>query len=514
MPGKHGMKDKRVAKSGGISTPPTSKTSKKNPRATNKHVKQSIPTRLRSIEKTGVKVITYVLDTNVIMTAWDALFKFEEHNVYITGQVWAELDKYKKGNSPEAYNVRQAIRYVDDLLKGKTTAEIKAGITLTPPPEHLNGKPHTGKLFFDFSEPKLTTGMNLSLDTTHPDDRIILTCLGLKKPKNQVVLISNDGSCRVKARIVGLEAEEYLSDTVSTVEAEETLSPGFHHMPTDFMNDSVIDCKSDKGHAHYTLKHEALDTVAFNEFLIIPENKPLRVVSRNEDGSVEAESLCFHDQIKEMALKTRNLEQELAVQLLLNTAIPAMSLAGLAGSGKTYLTLAVGLQLMKKGVYDRIIFTRSMQGSDEEIGFLPGDEAEKMGPWMGALWDNVSTLLGIDAQKPLEQQTPANQKILQQIKVVSLNFMKGRSINKTLIIVDESQDLAPKALKMISTRVGNGSKIVFLGNTAQIDNPNLTQHTCGLSVFIRTLRDEKLTGHVTLQKGERSPFATLAEQRL
>lgn len=482
-------------------------------RLAKKHHKKSIPTRFRRITKSTKGVITYVLDTNVIMTAWDSLFKFEEHNVCIVGQVWEELDKYKKGRSSEAYNVRRAIKAIDALLRATPKEQISKGVLLTPPPELLNGKPHTGKLFIDYSEPTVPEGMDTCLNVNHPDDRIILICLAKQKAGERVVLVSNDASCRVKATIAGLDAEEYLNDTVDIVKGEEDLRPGFHHMSEGFLESALVDCESKSDCTSYTLKHAALKAVTCNEFLVMPDCEPLRVISSDGAGNAVAETFRFRKEIKEMGIVPKNIEQEFALQLLFDTRVTGVSLAGLAGSGKTFLTLGFGIYAMQfLNLYDRVIFTRSMQDADEPIGFLPGDSNEKVSPWMGALWDNIDSLL--KSNNNAEKRADALAKLRESIKVEPLTFMKGRSFMNTLIIVDETQDLSPKALKMICTRLAEGSKIVFLGNVAQIDNPHLTEYTCGLSVFIRKFLREELAGHVTLQRGVRSPFATLAEELL
>lgn len=494
---------------------PVNKTSKKNQGHKGKRGKQSIPAVLRRIKPTKDQ-ITYVLDTNVIMTAWDSLFKFEEHNVYIVGQVLAELDAHKKGSSPEAWNVRRAIREIDNLIAGKTNEELEAGIVLTPPVEILNGKPHTGKLFFDFTQPVISKDANICLDVNHPDDRIILICLSLQAAGKHVVLVSNDGSCRIKARVVGIEAEEYLSDTVGIIQGEENISPGFHTMPANFWEEAQVDCSVTDGVTQYKLKHDTLQAVACNEFLVMEDGNHLRVISTDGTNGVMAEPFKYRDELREMHIAPKNREQMMALQLLLDPDLPSVSLAGPAGSGKSFLTIAAAMHQKDRGIYDEIIFTRSAQDADENPGFLTGNLLEKMSPWMGALWDNIKNLLKLNKKigSGKEGTEDELQKIGNTISVESLNVMKGRSLEHTFMIIDETQDLKPKTLKMISTRIGEGSKIVFLGNVAQIDNPHLTEFTCGLSKFIRLFRHESLAGHVTLQRGERSAFATRAEELL
>jgi PhoH-like ATPase len=495
--------------------PPT-KQPKSRKGASSKHVKQSIPTNLRRIKTDDVRTITYVLDTNVIMTTWEALFKFEEHDVCIVGQVWAELDKHKTGPSTKAWNVRQAIRTIDELLVGKTKTDILEGIRLTPPAELLNGKEHTGKLFFDFSQPSLPLEQDIMLDLGHPDDRIIAICLALKKAGKRVVLVSNDGSCRVKATVAGVDAEEYLSDTAGDTPSEEVASPGFRKLPFAFEDSEILDCKDlGDGRMGYEFKSDQLSDVACNEFLIPKDiEETLRVTSIISPGHIKAESLNFLDLIKDSGIEARNLEQELALQLLFDDNLTAVSIGGRAGSGKTYLTIAVAIYLVKNGPYERIIFTRSAHGDDEDPGFLKGNLDEKMEPWMGALWDNLQSLHKKKKGGSNAEEDEGTKKILSDIETPSLHFMKGRSITNTLIIVDESPDLTPSVLKMICTRVGEGSKLVLLGNVDQISNPMLTKHTNGLSKFIRSFKPSNLTGHVTLQSGVRSPFATLAEASL
>jgi len=480
----------------------------------------SIPSNLRNLQKPKTGIINYVVDTNVFKDDSNALFKFEEHDVILVSQVWKELDKTKKGHSDEAFNSRKTIRTIDSLVAGKTAVELKNGIPLIPPKELLNGKPHTGRLILDFTKPTIPSGLDIDLSLDEPDERIIMICLSLKAQGKRVVLVSNDGNCRVKAAIAGIEAEEYLNDTTVGIVGEEDVITGFHHMPSDFWekNKSDIEPKAIDKFFQYRLKHPCLKKVFCNEFLIFKDGLKLQVVNKISSTEVIAETFTNFQHHKVFGVTPRNLQQELALQLLIDERIRGLSIAGLAGSSKTLLVLAAALHLtFDLKLYNRIIFTRPTIPASEDIGFLPGTEQEKMDPWMGAMHDNLELLT---TKKINGEEADDNEKLmatsllLRRIQVRSLNFMKGRTFNNTLIIVDEAQDNSPELMKKIATRVGEGSKIVFLGNVAQIDNNYLNEHTCGISVFIRAFADSELSGHITLQRGERTPFATEAEARL
>jgi len=485
---------------------------------------RSIPESLRRLQPGQKGAITYVLDTNVLMTAWDALFAFEEHDVCILSQVWKELDAHKKGKSDVAWNTRKATREIDALVAGKSAEQLRMGIPLKAPKGHKGPKKPTGKLVFNFTQPKVPDELDIDLDLNEPDDRIILICLAMKEQGKRVVLVSNDGNARVKASVVGIEAEEYLSEAVAAVVSEEDLRPGFHKMPADLWEklDGELNVERDGPVSRYTLKHPSFKNVYPNEFLLFQDGLELMVVAKPKPQTIVAETFPSKSNQKKVGIEARNVEQELALQLLLDPRIPAVSLAGLAGSGKTFLAIAAGLyQVLDSGNFNRIIITRATIGSDEDIGFLPGDEEEKMSPWMGALYDNLELLTGNrdhserdNGHSTDDMKAMTDAYLKGRVQVKSLRFMKGRTFNKTFLIIDETQDLTVKKLKMIATRVGPDSKIVFLGNVAQIDDNYLTEHTNGLSVFIRTFADSKNAGHITLQRGERSPFATEAENRL
>ncbi len=489
---------------------------------------QSIPKSFRRIEKSTKKTITYVIDTNVYMSSWDAINKFREHEVCMPAQVWQELDNHKKGKSDASVNTRLAIRTIDKLVAGNKSELLQKGILIESPEKDANGKAYEGKLFFDFSVPKIPEGNDIDLSLDNPDDRIIMICLGLIEKGKRVVLVSNDGNCRVKARVAGVESEEYLNEIATDIVGEEDLRPGFHHMPEDFWDKLTSDPVTSKrgGVTTYTLSHRIFRKVNCNEFLIIQKDDlRLIVIKKPRPEQVIATTFTnfMSEKNKVFGVTPKNLEQEFALQLLMDERISGLSIAGMAGSGKTFLTMAAALHLtFDLHIFKRVLITRSIVGSDEDIGFLPGTEEEKMTPWMGSVYDNLEVLVGGGIDSDDKQQSAGEYYcnkvttdfIKNRVQIKALNFMKGRTINNTFIIVDEVQDLTAKKLKMIATRVGPGSKIVFLGNVGQIDDSYLTEHTCGLSVFIRSFATSSISGHVTLQRGERSAFATEADDRL
>ncbi len=490
--------------------------SKKRKDAKVLHLPKSIRTIVTRDRK---EIITYVIDTCVIMHTYDAILNFKEHTVCIPGQVWKELDKHKQGHSDTSWNARKAIRLIDGLVAGKSTEELRSGIPIVSTKEFEVGPWCTGKIIFDFSIPQ-KPDIDVDLDINHPDDKIIMICIARKQRGERVVLVSNDGNCRVKARLCGIESEEYLSDAAITVRGEEDLRPGFHTMPEDFweVQDSQVLPKRNKNMNEYSFTHSCLKEVYCNEFLVMEDGTLYRVIRKIKSKSVLAE--LVHPEKDVWGMQARNDEQIMALNLLMNPDIPAVLIAGRAGSGKTFLTLAAALeQTFGKKLYHRIIVTRALASAGDDIGFLPGTEEEKMDPWMGGIRDNLEVLAFPDdhadekVSKKQGQSMTADY-LFNKIQIKSINFMKGRSVQRTIVIVDESQDLTARQVKMLITRIGEGSKVVFLGNVAQIDNLYLTEHTCGLSVAIRAFADSDLVGHVTLQGGVRSPLAALAEERM
>jgi len=508
-------------KGNGVKLKPSDKAVPKVRAARKFPVVTRLPKSIRSITQESTQAIVYVLDTNVIMNAYDAVLNFKEHTVCLVSQVWKELDKYKqeRGFTDRSWNARRAIRLIDALLAGKTADELKSGIPIVSTKEFEVGPLCTGKLIVDFSMPQKPE-IDVDLDINQPDDRIIMMCIARQEKGERVVLVSNDGNCRVKARMCGVESEEYLSDATIGIKGEEDLRPGFHAMPPGFWESQdphLAPKRLKSGEVSYLLTHPCLKDVYLNEFLVMEDETLMRVAQKRGKTVV---AVLVHPEKDVWDVVPRNKEQIMSLHLLMNPDIVAVSLAGRAGSGKTYLALASALhQVYDLKRYNRIIVTRAAISSGPDIGFLPGTEEEKMEPWMGAIFDNLEALAMPDEYSdgkvtPAQGHGMTREYLMKKVQIKSLNFMKGRSFNKTLVIVDEVQDMTPKQVKMLSTRMGEGSKVIFLGNVAQIDDPYLTEHSCGLSVLIRAFVNTSLVGHVTLQGGERSPFATLAEERL
>ncbi len=490
--------------------------------------KHSLPKNMRRVQKTSKDLIDHVLDTNVLLSAWEALFEFDEHNIYIVSEVWRELDKYKNGFASINFNARKAIRVIDSLIAGKTAEQIKAGIPLVPPKGLGDGRKHTGRLFLDFSKPKLCPNLDVDINLNEPDDRILSICLTLKEQGRRVVLICKDANFRVRASYAGIDAEEYLSGVVADYsDSEENANPGFHKMSKDFWEENIdYEEKHDGNIKRYEFKSPFFKKVNLNEFLVLPDNLKLQVVGKLTEDSVTVETFVNYKKDKVYGIKPKNLEQELALQLLMDQRVSAVSLGGLAGSGKTLLALAAGLsQVYDKKLFRRIIMTRPTIPAGEGIGFLPGTEEEKMSAWMGALTDSLEILTEHDDSKrnkpgrrEIDEEVwgkmATDQFLRKRIEIKAIDYMKGRTLINTYFIVDETQDLDVNQVKMLATRIGPGSKIVFLGNVAQIDSTSVTEYTSGLSVFIGTFRKSKHVGHITLQTGERHPFATEAEKLL
>jgi len=458
------------------------------------------------------KLRLFVLDTNVLMHDPSSLFRFEEHDVYLPMTTLEELDNHKKGMSEVARNARMVSRALDELIDD-TSGLLDEGIPLSK----LGNKDATGKLFFqtDLKEMKLPEG----LPEGKGDNMILSVVRSLQesnKNYDEVVLVSKDINMRIKARALGLPAEDYFNDQV--LEDRDLMYAGVLALPTDFWpkHGKAMESWSDgkSGTMYYRITGPLVPSMMVNQF----------VYQENTDGSTP-----FYAQVKEINGKTallqtlkdfshqknnvwsitaRNREQNFALNLLMNPEVDFVTLLGQAGTGKTLLALAAGLeQVLDSKRYNEIIITRATVPVGEDIGFLPGTEEEKMQPWMGAFDDNLEVLHRSDDSAGEWGRAATQELIRSRIKVKSMNFMRGRTFVSKFVIIDEAQNLTPKQMKTLITRAGPGTKLICLGNIAQIDTPYLTEGSSGLTYVVDRFKGWRHGGHVTLARGERSRLA-------
>jgi PhoH-like ATPase len=461
----------------------------------------------------------FVLDTNVLMHDPTAIFRFDEHDIYIPMIVLEELDAGKKGLSEAARNVRQVSRFLDELMASATKAQIDKGLEL-PTAKYTNGgkkKPSTGRLFFQTKA--LRGGLPDTLPGHGADNAILGQTLALKDEFRdaRITLVSKDINLRIKAAIVGVHSEDYYSD--KTIEDADLLYTGVQELPANFWERHGKNINSWQEHSRtfYRVQGPMVRDWHVNQFLFQKEANGLEALVRSIDGNGAVLELVRDyrsDRHSTWGITARNREQNFALNLLLDPEIDFVTILGPAGTGKTLLTLAAGLaQTLESNRYSEIIMTRVTIPLGEDIGFLPGTEEEKMEPWMGALMDNLEVLT--QSQEGGNWGRAATNDLLRnRIKIRSLNFMRGRTFLNRFLILDEAQNLTPKQMKALVTRAGPGTKLVCLGNIAQIDTPYLTETTSGLTYVVNRFRGWAHSGHITLVRGERSRLADYASDIL
>jgi PhoH-like ATPase len=471
----------------------------------------------------------FVLDTNVLMHDPTAIFRFQEHDVYLPMVVLEELDANKKGLSEASRNVRQTSRFLDDLMRDVTKEQIDAGLPL---PSAMNGsgngnghgsaagsgKPGSaGRLFFQTRQ--LSSALPDYLPGHGADNAILSQTLALQALHHEarVTLVSKDINLRIKAAVVGVHAEDYYSD--KTIEDADVLYTGLAALPTDFWEKAGKDIKSWKEaeRTYYQITGPIVSELHANQFVHEAGEAGIEaIVRRIEAGTATLElARDFRGERHSVwGVNARNREQNFALNLLMDPEIDFVTILGPAGTGKTLLTLAAGLmQTLESNRFAEIIMTRVTIPLGEDIGFLPGTEEEKMEPWMGALMDNLEVLTQTGEGGNWGRQA-TNDLLRNRIKIRSLNFMRGRTFLNRYVILDEAQNLTPKQMKALVTRAGPGTKIVCLGNIAQIDTPYLTETTSGLTYVVNRFRGWGHSGHITLVRGERSRLADFASDTL
>lgn len=454
----------------------------------------------------------FVLDTNVLMHDPSSLFRFEEHDIYLPMVTLEELDNNKKGVTEVARNARQASRSLEEIV-GTDLSNLELGCSLS-----LNGnKQATGRLFLQ------TTQLNVDLPGlagSKADNQIIsvVICLQKQYSNRQVVLVSKDINVRIKARAMGVLAEDYFNDKV--LEDTDILYSGMKELPADFWekHSKAMESWQESGRMFYRLSGPLCKTFLVNEFVYYEFEKPFHAIVRSIDNNTAVLEVVKDHLLPKhnvWGINARNREQNFALNLLMDPEVDFVTLLGQAGTGKTLLTLASALtQVLDKKLYSEIIMTRVTVPVGEDIGFLPGTEEEKMTPWMGALEDNLDVLNKSDDEAGDWGRAATQDLIRTRIKIKSLNFMRGRTFLNKFLIIDEAQNLTPKQMKTLITRAGPGTKVVCLGNIAQIDTPYLTEGSSGLTYVVDRFKGWPHNGHITLQRGERSRLADFAAEVL
>lgn len=456
----------------------------------------------------------FVLDTNIMMHDPTAIYRFEEHDIYLPMVVLEELDSHKTGLSEVARNVRQTNRMLVELMNHASHQQVVDGLPL--PSYFSTEKQKPGRLFFQTDE--FEQSRPISLPGHKADNSILATALGLQKKitDRQVIIISKDINLRIKAGILGIPAEDYYNDRV--VDDVDLLHNGLHLLENDFWDKHSKDMTAwqESGNTFYKISGPLTQNWFHNDCISTQDNQFQAIVKAINEDHVVVQLARDYTNSKHSVwgITAKNREQNFALNLLLDPDIDFVTLQGSAGTGKTLLTIAAGLtQVLDKNRYSEIIMTRVTIPVGEDIGFLPGTEEEKMTPWMGALMDNLEVLHS--SQEGGSFGRNATQDLLQnKIKIRSLNFMRGRTFLNRFIIIDEAQNLTAKQIKTLVTRAGPGSKIICLGDIKQIDTPYLTETTSGLTFAVDRFKHWEHSAHMTLTRGERSRLAYYAAEHL
>lgn len=435
---------------------------------------------------------TFVLDTNVILHDPQALFRFEDNDLIIPMTVIEEIDRFKKELSETGRNARQFSRIMDGL---RDKAKLIEGVELET----------GGHLRVDLYTEEHMKCLPPELRTDQGDNRILAVALDVKSRSDYpVVFVTKDINLRIKADVVGLTAQDYESDKVSL----EELYTGTAEV---FISREGIDLFYSQG--FLPIEEEFLANQCLT--LMDAANPSHTALARYNRALRQAVPLLRAPKEGLWGIHPRNREQQFAFDMLLNEDIQLVTLVGKAGTGKTLLAIAAGLhKSADEGQYSRLLVSRPIFPLGRDLGYLPGDIDEKLSPWMQPIFDNVELLLGAVEEGNKRKRGYKELVDLGLLEIEPLTYIRGRSIPKQYMIVDEAQNLTPHEIKTIVTRAGEGTKIVLTGDPYQIDNPYIDSASNGLTYVVDKFKNEGIAGHVTLDKGERSCLAELAANLL
>lgn len=462
-----------------------------------------------------------VLDTSVLLHDPGSFFRFQEHDVFLPGEVLAQLDRKKAGQTDVARNARQVTRTLDAIFHGDR-ALMRDGASLVD----VSKGSATGKLFFQMESLSYPLSKDLLYD--EGDRRIIAVACALHREKKQysdVVLVTKDMNMRYAALRVekgGIEAEDYLTDKVLLKDAD-ILPQGFHVLTQDFWNaHEIIRAWKEGAHSYWRIRGPLCTQTLVNECIYLADGTLAAKIHERTDGEILLKSVTNYQSAGHSVwgIRARNKEQNFALNHLMDPEIDMVNLLGDAGTGKSLCSLAAAYELLRQdrnadeGI-SQIIVTRAMVpvGGQERLGFLPGDIGEKFGPWMMSLEDSKEALFR-NAKKTQQWTKAQTEEFRDLIKIQPIDLIAGRTIANSFVIIDEAQNLTPYQAKMITTRAGMGSKFVFCGNLAQIDTPFLDEKSSGLASLVMRMRGSSRVAHVILQDCVRSRLAKLAVERL
>ncbi|MBS1646944.1 MAG: PhoH family protein [Bacteroidetes bacterium] len=436
----------------------------------------------------------FVLDTSVIIYDHTAIKHFQEHDVVIPITVLEELDQFKKGNDTKNFAAREFSRYIDKLSGNHSLQE------WTP----INGKTH-GNFKIEFAQKAKNIDAEYVFGERKADHKILNCALKVaaEYPEKKVVLITKDINLRLKAKALNLTAEDYETGKIKHVDELYTGISTIEKAPID-----AIETLYQKNEVDVSSTHKR-DTPMANHFFVL-KNGQKSVLAAYEQ---ETKTLRRVNKTVAFNVVPKNAEQAFAIDAVLNPNIKLVTIQGVAGTGKTLLSIAGALE-QRRNFHQIYIARPIVPLSNKDIGYLPGDIKSKLNPYMEPLWDNLKYIKSLFGEKDKEYKQIEEMVDKEKIVVCPLAYIRGRSLSNVFFIVDEAQNLTPHEVKTIVTRAGENTKIVFTGDVHQIDTPYLDAQSNGLSYMIDKVKDNKLYAHITLQRGERSELANLANELL